>query len=115
MRRKPICSPFDLAQTFSRNVFLDPEQRKAAPTLFRALEAARRMIESGETQPSSMKAAAREILEREPQIRTEYLEIVDPVDVQPVALIDGPVRIAGAIWIGKTRLIDNVAAFAKRL
>jgi pantoate--beta-alanine ligase len=39
----------------------------------------------------------------------EYLEVVDPEELQPVETIRGPVRIAGAIWIGKTRLIDNVS------
>jgi len=96
----------------SRNVYLDAEQRKAAPTLFRALEVARRMIESGESHPDTVKTAVREILEAEPQIRTEYVEIVDPVNVQPVSVIDGPVRVAAAIWMGKTRLIDNVGTEA---
>jgi len=50
------------------------------------------------------------ILAAEPLIRVQYFEIVDPSEVQPVAIVTGPVRIAAAIFIGKTRLIDNVAA-----
>jgi pantoate--beta-alanine ligase len=42
------------------------------------------------------------------QVRVEYLEIVNLADMQPVEQIIGSVRVAGAIWIGKTRLIDNV-------
>jgi pantoate--beta-alanine ligase len=41
-------------------------------------------------------------------IRVEYFEVVDPDELQPVSVIHGSVRIASAIWIGKTRLIDNV-------
>ena len=53
------------------------------------------------------------VLREESLIRVEYLEIVHPESMQPVEAIRGPVRIAGAIWLGETRLIDNVlCAFA---
>jgi pantoate--beta-alanine ligase len=94
----------------SRNVYLERSQRAAAPLLFRALTAARKMIESGETEPGKVKDAAARLLAADPQIRIEYFEIVDSAEVQPVAIISETVRIAAAIWIGKTRLIDNVAA-----
>ena len=45
---------------------------------------------------------------RADDVRLEYLEIVDPAEMQPVRSIEGPVRVAGALWIGNTRLIDNV-------
>jgi pantoate--beta-alanine ligase len=47
-------------------------------------------------------------LNEHPEVRVEYLEIVGPEDMQPVEEITGPVRVAGAIWIGKIRLIDNI-------
>jgi pantoate--beta-alanine ligase len=97
----------------SRNVYLNSKQRTVAPLLFQALEATRRLIEAGERQPAQAIAEARRILDNEPEIRVQYLEIVDPVEVQPVPVIDGPVRIAGAIHIGNTRLIDNVPATPK--
>ena len=68
------------------------------------------MIEEGERDPVVVKAAADRMLAAEPLVRPEYFEIVDPVELQPVGKIEGGVRIAGAIWVGKTRLIDNVAA-----
>jgi pantothenate synthetase len=52
--------------------------------------------------------AALAVLGKSPLIRSEYFEIVDPDELQPVATADGPVRIAAAIWIGSTRLIDNI-------
>jgi pantoate--beta-alanine ligase len=42
------------------------------------------------------------------RLRLEYLEVVEPEEMQPVRTVAGPVRIAGALWVGATRLIDNV-------
>ncbi len=94
----------------SRNVYLEPAQRAAAPLLYRALTLARSLVESGESKASNVKAAAMQLLASEPQIRVQYFEVVEPVDVQPVEVISGEVRIAAALWLGKTRLIDNIAA-----
>lgn len=94
----------------SRNVYLSPAERTAAPALYRALTLARERIASGEKDAAIIKTAAMSILAAEPLIRVQYFEIVDPSEVQPVAIVTGPVRIAAAIFIGKTRLIDNVAA-----
>jgi pantothenate synthetase len=48
------------------------------------------------------------VIDRQPAVKLEYLEIVDPQEMQPIDHIDGPVVAAGAIWVGATRLIDNV-------
>lgn len=106
----PIYRDADGLALSSRNAYLDPEQRAAAPALFKALTAARRMIEAGERKPEAVKREASRVLTEQPLIRPEYLEIVDPAELQPVAEIKSAVRIAVAVWIGKTRLIDNVAA-----
>jgi len=94
----------------SRNVYLSGDERAAAPALYRALTVARERIASGETDAAAIKTAALKVLAAEPLVRVQYFEIVDPSEVQPVATIAGAVRIAAAIFIGKTRLIDNVAA-----
>jgi pantoate--beta-alanine ligase len=93
----------------SRNAYLAPDERAAAPVLYRALQVAGQTIEKGERNPSVVKNAAAAILASEKLVRPEYFEIVDTVEVQPVSEITGEVRIAGAVWIGKTRLIDNIA------
>lgn len=92
----------------SRNQHLSPEERRIAPVLSRALETARGLISAGETLASTVKQEALRVLNGQPGVRVEYLEIVGPEDMQPVEKIAGPVRVAGAIWLGKTRLIDNV-------
>ena len=94
----------------SRNRNLTAEQRAAALTLPRALEEARRAAAAGERDAEALRRAARRWFEREPLLRLEYFEIVDPDSLQPVERIAGPVRIAAAAWAGETRLIDNAAA-----
>ncbi len=92
----------------SRNRRLSPEERAVAPLLYHALEAARGAIEQGCDSPAAVKAVALAALYNEPRIRVEYFEIVDPRSMSPVERVIGPVRVAAAIWIGATRLIDNV-------
>ncbi len=92
----------------SRNRRLNPRERAAAPALNRALSAAAALVTAGETDPDKVKAVALEMLAREPLIRVEYLELVDPERMQAVERISGPVRAAAAMWLGETRLIDNV-------
>ena len=92
----------------SRNQHLSPEERRIAPLLSRALETAKELISAGETRAAAIKSESLRVLNGHPEVRVEYLEIVGPDDMQPVEAIAGPVRVAGAIWIGKTRLIDNV-------
>jgi len=94
----------------SRNAYLDPREREAAPALYRALTTARSLIENGERKAGIVKERAARILAEKPAIRPQYFEIVDPTELQPVDEITSEVRIAGAVWVGKTRLIDNVAA-----
>jgi pantoate--beta-alanine ligase len=106
----PIYRDVDGLALSSRNAYLNEAERAAAPVLFRALMLARKMIEEGERKSSVVREAAESILAAQPLVRVEYLQIVDPIEVQPVDEIAAEVRIAGAVWVGKTRLIDNVAA-----
>jgi len=92
----------------SRNQHLDARGRALAPALYRALQQADRRIAAGERNVVSIVAAATEEVPRADDVRLEYLEVVDPAEMQPVRSVDGPVRIAGALWIGSTRLIDNI-------
>jgi pantothenate synthetase len=83
--------------------------------LFRALQTADRQIAGGDRDPEHVKRmAAAEIPRDNPSLRLEYLEIVDPGSLQPVTVIAGPVRVAGALWVGSTRLIDNVLSVPQR-
>ncbi|HXI42907.1 MAG TPA: pantoate--beta-alanine ligase [Bryobacteraceae bacterium] len=92
----------------SRNAYLTAEERSIAPTLHRALQAAAVLISAGTTCTAEIKKEALRAFDAHPEIRVEYLEIANAADMLPVKQITGSVRIAGAVWIGKTRLIDNV-------
>jgi len=92
----------------SRNQRLQPQERRIATVLYEALKDAQARVARGDRSAAQLTAAAREVIDRQPGVRLEYLEIVEPRDMQPVEQIDGPVVAAGAIWIGGTRLIDNV-------
>jgi pantoate--beta-alanine ligase len=92
----------------SRNRNLAPAERAMAPVLFRALQHADRLIAGGERDPEIVTRQAAASIPAEDAVRLEYFEVVDPVDMQPVESIAGPVRVAGALWVGSTRLIDNL-------
>lgn len=94
----------------SRNRRLTPEQRRAAAAIYRALQASAASVRSGLRDPAEVRRAAMAVLESEPLLSTEYLEIVDPDEFQPVAEIVREVLIACAVWAGTTRLIDSVRA-----
>jgi len=92
----------------SRNQRLQPDERRVATVLYAALQVAKSQVAAGVRDAVRVRQAARDLVSREPAVRLEYLEVVDPREMQPVERIDGPVIAAGAIWVGTTRLIDNV-------
>lgn len=92
----------------SRNRHLSADERRMATCLYRSLLEASRVIAEGERDGAAVRQAAAAAIARSDNVKVEYLEVVDPATMQPVGDVSGPVRIAGAIWVGKTRLIDNV-------
>ena len=77
--------------------------------MFQALIEARRRISEGERDAAEISKAAAARITPSETLKLQYLEIVDPVTMQAIdRLSTGPVRVAGAIWVGSTRLIDNV-------
>jgi pantoate--beta-alanine ligase len=92
----------------SRNQRLDASERQLAPALYRALQQVQRAIAAGVTSVIDLKRIASDQIPVDPRLRLEYFEIVDPIDFQPVEHVSGPVVAAGALWVGTTRLIDNI-------
>jgi pantoate--beta-alanine ligase len=95
----------------SRNAYLKPDERTKALALSCALRAAGACFRSGERDPRELVRATREILERTPGLKIEYVDAVDAETLQPMASINRPVVLAIAAHVGATRLIDN-AVFA---
>ncbi len=102
-----VREPDDLALS-SRNRRLTPEERKAAPLLYQALLEGRHLAQTGQADAAEVERAVVARLEREPSIRVEYVRLVDANRMQPVDLIAGDLCLAAAVWLGNTRLIDNV-------
>lgn len=104
-----VREPDGLAMS-SRNQRLTPDQRRIAPALYKALCEAAKSIRGGDDTASATRAGLR-ALAAMPEIRVEYLEVVDPATFQPIAQDDqniGDVRIVAAVWLGDVRLIDNL-------
>ena len=93
----------------SRNVRLSPEERSKATALYRALREAERAIAEGERDARAVERRATAVIPPDASLRLEYLEVVDPVELQRVDTIAGQVLVAGALWVGNTRLIDNLS------
>ena len=92
----------------SRNRRLNLRERAFAPLLYKALLGAQRSIAHGERNVVAIKEHAQRVLHSVPDIKIDYFDLVDPETIRPVNAVEGPVRAALAVWIGKTRLIDNV-------
>lgn len=103
----PIIREEDGLAKSSRNTYLSAEERKAALVLSKAIFAGKEMVEAGEKDGEKVLQTMRDIIETEPLAKIDYVEMVkwDTIEVQRE--IDGPVLVAIAVFIGKTRLIDN--------
>ena len=105
----PIVREADGLALSSRNKRLTPAERAIAPVLSRALREALQLIDEGERSVARVQEEATRLLTRHPEVRVEYFSVTDPETLTPVKRIEGPVLIAGAIWLGSVRLIDNLA------
>jgi pantoate--beta-alanine ligase len=93
----------------SRNAYLDHEQRQSAPALYRSLLRVQKDFNAGERNAARLIGAGRGTLSAEPGVRFDYLEIVDPQTLDPLAEVSQPALVAVAAFVGKTRLIDSLA------
>ena len=94
----------------SRNAYLTPEQRAAAPVVYRALRAAESLWHTGERDANRLQAAALSVLQAEPLISAvDYVSVVDAATMSPLNVLnERPAMIATAARLGSVRLIDNV-------
>lgn len=92
----------------SRNSYLNPDERRAATVLFKALSAAKDLYLAGARDPGKLKNKMRAILQGEPGITIDYLETADPQTLEAVNAIDRDAVLLVAIRLNRTRLIDNL-------
>jgi pantoate--beta-alanine ligase len=109
IRAVPIVREPDGLAMSSRNAYLNPEERRAATVLSRALARAGEAVAAGERTADRVRQVLRETVESERLARLDYAEVADPDMLAPVAVIDParPPRALLAAWVGTTRLIDN--------
>ena len=97
----------------SRNVYLTPEQRAVAPALYRTLREMARRLEAGED-VGTVTAPGLASLQRAGFTSIDYLDVADAETLGPLGSLDRAGRILSAVWLGKTRLIDNIAVAPRR-
>jgi pantoate--beta-alanine ligase len=98
----------------SRNVYLSPDERRAALILFRALSLSERLWRSGERDATKLRDRIHLLMAREPLASVDYISAAHPETLQELESMDGPTLISLAIRIGETRLIDNLVVGEKR-
>ena len=104
----PIIREEDGLAKSSRNTYLNAEERAAAVVLSRALNKGKALIESGEQSAAKVKDVIMEELCKEPLAKVDYVEVVDADSIEAIKELNGNVLVAIAVYIGKTRLIDNI-------
>ena len=93
----------------SRNAYLTPEQRAAAPVIYRALSEARELWDRGDRDGDVLRLAVRKVLEAEPLLEDiDYVSVADADSLVELELVDRPAMVSTAVRLGRTRLIDNV-------
>lgn len=103
----PIVREADGLAKSSRNTYLNPEERKAALVLSRAVRLGQELIQNGERNADVIVEKMKQLIEEEPLAKIDYVQVVDAISIQPVVEIKGSILVAMAVYIGKTRLIDN--------
>ena len=103
----PIIREEDGLAKSSRNTYLSKEERQAALILSQSLNLAKDAINSGERNSSVVIDIISNSIKKEPLAKIDYIEVVDSLSMKPVKTIEKSVLVAIAVYIGKTRLIDN--------
>jgi len=106
-----VCPPVresDGLALSSRNIYLNADERKAATVLYRALDAAKSELTAGVRDALQLHTSLRRKLDSERLARVDYAEVVDAEAFEPVVRVSKPSYILLAVFIGKTRLIDNL-------
>jgi pantoate--beta-alanine ligase len=92
----------------SRNIYLSPEERRAATILFKALSLAQQLWKGGEKDADELRKRMTSLIQKEPLAQIGYVSIADAETLEELNLIDRPALASLAVIIGKTRLIDNM-------
>ena len=101
-----VREPDGLAMS-SRNIYLDAEERRAALVLWKSLSLARDLYSRGERETGILRTVMAELVNKEPMARIDYISVADPENLVELMEVNQAALISMAVYIGKTRLIDN--------
>lgn len=104
----PIVRDKDGLALSSRNIYLNPDERRDAAVLFQALKLARKVIASGRRDSAGIIRQMRNLINTKKSASIQYISIVDPESLRPLKAIKNKALIALAVFFGRTRLIDNI-------
>ena len=104
----PIVREPDGLAMSSRNVYLDPDQRRAATVLYRSLSAAKKAYENGERNADTLRQVMKDVLAAEPLAEMQYVSCADYDTLEELTEVKRKALLSMAVFIGKTRLIDNI-------
>jgi pantoate--beta-alanine ligase len=104
----PITREKDGLAMSSRNIYLDPEQRKDATVLYKSLIAAKELVKKGEYNVGVLKKKMKEMIDSKKHTRIDYIEFVNPKTLEKIEKVEQKARILLAVWVSKARLIDNM-------
>jgi len=104
----PIVREPDGLAMSSRNAYLSPEERQVAPLLYQGLCRARQAFQSGETDPARLRRIVIEMIEAEPRFHLDYVEVIEPENLETPEKSSSGHSIALAAFLGQARLIDNI-------
>ncbi len=103
----PIVREPDGLAMSSRNVYLEPDQRKAATVLYRSLTAAKNAYENGERNAETLRQIMKDVLATELLVQVQYVSCADYDTLEELQTVTGKTLLSMAVFVGKTRLIDN--------
>ncbi len=104
----PIIREEDGLALSSRNAYLTPSERSAAPLIYKALKEGEKAFQRGERNAEIIIKAVKEVLDKEPIIKPEYLKVCNSDTLKDIDRIEDKCLLALAARIGKARLIDNI-------
>jgi pantoate--beta-alanine ligase len=92
----------------SRNVYLNPQERQAAVVLWKSMNLAQGLWQKGERDAEKIRNEMVALIKKEPLARIDYVSIADPRTLEELSQVKGPALVSMAVYVGKTRLIDNL-------
>ena len=104
----PIVREKDGLAMSSRNVYLSAQERKDAVVLYESLKKAEEAVKQGERDPKAIVKAVSEMIRKKPSARIDYIAVVDTKNLRELKTISGEALVALAVFVGSTRLIDNI-------